>query len=111
MERQRQFASFEVVAQVLGVSVKKLRASLNVRSGEIRLGGTVPPIQTLKLGHLRMVPLLVLHQWLQDVGAAQRPETPRQQPVEVSAQSAAQDQQRRGRGRPRKALMTTVGAR
>lgn len=69
MNSQSQFVGFDELAPVLGVSVKKLRADLDVASGEIRLGGTVPPIQTLKIGHLRMVAKATLGQWLAGVGA------------------------------------------
>lgn len=69
------FLGFDQLALALGVSVKKLRADLDVSSGEIRLGGTVPPIQSMKIGHLRVVSKVALDRWLAAVGAISEEKT------------------------------------
>lgn len=95
-----QFLGFDKLAAVLGVSVKKLRAGVDIATGVIHLGGTAPPIQTLKLGHRRVVADAVLAQWLEDVGAV-RTERERSTPL-VQPQSDVRKQ--RARGRPRKLM-------
>lgn len=96
-----QFLGFDKLAAVLGVSVKKLRAGVDIATGVIHLGGTAPPIQTLKLGHRRVVGDAVLAQWLEDVGAV-RTERERSTPL-VQPQSDDVRKQR-ARGRPRKLM-------
>lgn len=91
-----QFLSFDELASVLGVSVKKLRADLDIGSGEIRLGGTVPAIPTLKIGHLRMVARGVLDRWLASVGAINEEET------RAGGAPEVEETVRRPRGRPRR---------
>lgn len=84
---QRLFLDFEEVAQAMGVSVKLLRSSL-ARDGLLRLKNT-PPIRTVKIGHLRRVPVVELTSWLSAMGAASAPPGPEQ----------GQDVPRRGRPR------------
>ena len=96
MQRQCQFVNFEVLAAVLGVSVKKLRTSLDPKTGEIRLGGNVPPIQSLKIGRLRVVASLVLERWLEQIGAAARQNTDEETEGHLSTPATAAR-----RGRPR----------
>lgn len=98
------FLGFDEVASALGVSVKKLRASLNVSTGVIDLGGTVPPIRTLKLGHLRVVGKGVLDQWLAAVGAITNEE------IETNAIPVPEvEKPAPRRGRPRKAATARAG--
>lgn len=93
---ERQFLDLGEVAGVLGVSLKKVRASLDTRSGLIELGGSVPCLETVKMGRLRMVHRAVLERWLTTVAG--------QAALVDSAAPTVPKSGPRRRGRPRRAL-------